>query len=65
MNRQTRRNVTPEPHQPVTVADVNDAAKERREAEEAAYVDWHYDQFGCAPTTGFGPNLFPGSATEL
>jgi len=27
----------------------------RPERDEAAYIDWHYEQFGCAPTTGQGP----------
>ena len=43
---------TLEPTMPETT---NPQADARPEQDDAAYTDWHYEQFGCAPTTGQGP----------
>lgn len=39
----------------VTTQESDNAAKQNREAAVNDYIDWHYEQFGCAPTTGYGP----------
>jgi hypothetical protein len=42
------------------MTEATDAPPER---DEATYTDWHYEQFGCAPTTGQGPAPTYGEAS--